>query len=252
MLKTLNQYSELLEALYKSFVDQFEFQSNIDFAEIMKQPRLVIALNHSTPLSWLPAASALAVQALKCGGGHRIPRGIMDHWFYSTPLTRFIAQYFSQSEKPLKFDELLQEFKSSEHSDIVIFPEGANTFFCNSNEIEEFRSSRFVELAIRAKAPLLLVTHKGSENWSIPLKISADWASLLLPYSSFFGPKLLQKQSINLPLIPQKIPQFKMNCELYWPELTLDELSEDSATLRTQISNEAGKVRVRMQSLLAN
>lgn len=250
MLRSLNDYAELLIPLHKSIIESVDFRSNPDFTEVMRQPRLVVAINHSTPLSWLPAMTTLALHAIQADGGDRTPRGIMDRWFYSNPVTKLIAQYLGQSEQPLNFEQLLENFKSSRRCDVVIFPEGALTFFGSVHEVQEFRSYRFVELAIRAQAPLLLVGHKGSENWSIPLQIPPEWGAFLMPYSSFFGERLLKAQTFNLPIIPHKILSFKMNCELYWPDLKETDLSEDPEICKSQIKGEAEKVRLLMQALI--
>jgi hypothetical protein len=250
MPRTLAQYADLLEALEKSFVESFSFQSDPPLTEVFKEPRLLIAISHSTPLSWIPAVSVLAIEAVKSGAGHRIPRAVMDHWFYSNPFTRKIAEFLTQSDRPQSFDELLTSFAMSENSDLVIFPEGANTFFGSVHEVEDFRSYRFMELAIRAEAPILVTSHKGSEGWSVPLQLPPEWGVFLLPFSKFFGEKLLQSKTFNFPLLPKKLPQFKMACHLYHPTLKVQDLSNDPGDRKRQLKEEAEKVKACMNSLL--
>lgn len=252
MARRLSDYSEFLKVLAESFIDRFEFHSQPAFSEILREPRLLVALNHSTPLSWIPAGAALALEAIKAGGGDRTPRAVMDKWFYSNPLTKRIAEYFTQFDRPQSFDELLASFVQSERTDLVIFPEGANTFFGSVTEIGEFRSHRFVELAIRAEAPLLLVVHKGSESWSWPLQLPPEWGAFLLPFSKFFGENILKASIFNLPLIPQKLPRFQMTCELYRPALKAVEFSTDPEELEIQLRTEAEKIRRRMQEILSS
>jgi hypothetical protein len=250
MPRRLSDYAEFLLALHQSIIEKTEFSSNPPMYEIMKEPRLVVAINHATPLSWLPAMSTLALEAGQTGGGDRIPMGVVDRWFYSNPLTQFAAGYFSNSRLPQSFDELLADFSKAERKDLIVFPEGANTFFGDVHDVHEFRSSRFVEMAIRARCPILIVAHKGSEGWSFPFQVPPEWIAYIMPFSKFFGEGLLKAKAINFPAIPWKIPVFQMKCELYWPRLQESDLLPDIESCKAQIHEEAKQVRQMMSDLL--
>ncbi len=250
MARRLSDYSEFLLALHQSIIEQTEFSSAPALTEIMKETRMVVAINHATPLSWLPAMSTLALEAIQAGGGDRTPMGVVDRWFYKNPLTQFLAEYLSQSHHPQSFDELLSNFTQTERADLIVFPEGANTFFGDVHEVQEFRSSRFAEMAIRAHCPILIVSHAGSEGWSFPLQIPPEWIAYVMPFSKFFGEGLTKARAINFPWIPRKISKFQMKCKLYWPSLKEADLSADRETCRQQVQAEAEKARQIMQDLL--
>jgi hypothetical protein len=251
MTRRVSDYSEFLSALRQTFVESYEFSCSPPLDQILKEPRLIIASNHATPLSWLPAMTTLAHEFEKAGGGDRSPRGVLDKWFYTHPLLTRAAEYLSQYNRPQSFDELLTDFGQAERTDLIVFPEGANTFFGDVHEIQNFRSSRFVELSIRSGTPILLVVHAGSEDWSLPVHIPPEWIAYVLPFSKFFGEGLLKAQALNFPWWPKKISRFRMKCRLYQSALKTSELSADPDTCRSQVQDEAQKVRTAMLELLA-
>lgn len=250
MARRLSDYSEFLSALRQTFVESYEFSCEPDLKEILKEPRLIVASNHATPLSWLPAMTTLAHEYEKAGGSDRSPRGVIDKWFYSNPWLTKVAEYLSQYDRPQSFEELLADFSTADRTDLIVFPEGANTFFGDVHSVQEFRSSRFIELSIRAEAPILLVVHAGSEGWSLPFFVPPEWIALVAPYSKFFSEGLTKFQSLNLPWLPKKISKFRVKCVLYRSPLTAIDLLSDEQDRREQIREEAEKVRKIMQDLL--
>lgn len=252
-MRTLADYAEFLQALIKSFAHQTEFKSHPDLEKIIQEnTRLVAVVNHATPLSWVPAMAMLALKVIEVGGGNRVPRGIVDRWFYTNPFTKVIAEYLTQSDHPQTFDELVQSFGNSQNTDLVIFPEGAYTFFGGVDKVQQFRSNRFIEISIRCQAPMLLVAHKGSEGWSLPLQLPTEWGNFVLPFSKFFGEKLIQSEPLNVPLMPQKMDVFAMTCELYYPDLKLTDLSSDIETRKQQLESEGQKIMAKMNHMLAS
>ena len=248
-MRELREYEPLLKALNASICEKTELLTEISLKQIIKQPRLVVAFNHATAISWVPAIALLTEKIVEAGGGDRIPIGVVDKFFYSNPITQGIAEYITQSKVPLGFDELLESFRNKEKTDLVIFPEGAQTFFGETDKIQDFRSPRFIELAIRAQAPVLLAVHRGSEAWNMPLQLPQEWGTWLLPFSSFFGKKLLQSGLVNLPFRLRKIPRFSMRLHLYSPALFESDLAENETERRHQLQEEADRVKALMQEL---
>ena len=231
------------------------FECRPGLGEVLREnPRLVIALNHSTPLSWLPAVSLLCAHAAARGGGHRRPIGIMDNFFFHVPFIRDIAAAITQHEKPLSFFELADRFEKLGDIDLVLFPEGSNCFFGNFAEVQEFRSPRFVELAIRAGAPILIGAHLGSERWARSVAFPESWVDqlALLPGAihHFLERRLRSTGKLVVPLVPKPMERFELLCELYHPRLQKEDLSEDEAIRREQIREEAALVHAKMTSLL--
>lgn len=247
--KTVKDYNDFMKALIASLADKTAFSSEPALTHILRNPRLVVVINHATPLSWIPAMSLLATEYEKAGGSDRTPRGIADKWFYSNPFTQKIAEYLTQSKEPQDFEQLVSSFMNSDKTDIVIMPEGANTFFGKTDEIKSFRSPRFVEIAIKAKAPILIVAHKGSERWSLPLELPKAIGEALMPFSKFFGENLLKASGFNLPIMPHKMSRFVMAAKLYAPALYEADLAADPVERRNQLETEAETVREIMAEL---
>ncbi len=249
-MRTLKEYQPLLSSLLRLMVEDIDFKSEIPLRSILKNPRLVVVINHSTPISWLPAICLLTEKVCRAGGGRRTPRGIIDKFFYKFALLRTLAEYISQSSEPQSFDELLGSFKDAESTDLIVFPEGAMTFFGNLEEVQPFRSPRFVELAIRAQAPILLVVHQGTEDWNIPFPIPKDLVGWVQMISPFFGQKFAEESTVNLPVRLKKVPRYRMRLKLYSPALYESDLAENPLERRQQISEEATKIRELMQEML--
>jgi hypothetical protein len=236
-MRKVSDYLLWLEPVLKSIAVQCSFQTDPNLHEILGHKKLIFVINHSTPLSWLPAICLLTVKVNEAGGGDRVPRGIVDNWFYTNPFGIFIAEYLSQTARPQSAKEIIESFSQAEQADLVLFPEGANTFFGDPKEIQPFRSPRFVEIAKQTQTPLFLAVHKGSENWSVPLQVPKEYAEKIAPLTKFFGPKLLAGALLNFPMPLQKISHFQMQGELY-------QLGDGS------IEEEAEKVRQRMSDML--
>jgi hypothetical protein len=248
-MKNLLAYEPWLKAIRDSVVQNYSIDVEPSWDQIIQSERMVVVFNHSTPLSWLPAISVLATSVIEHGGGHRLPRGVMDHWFYKTPITRPIAEFITQSQTPQNFSELLTSFTANPQTDLVLFPEGANSFFGDPTEIQEFRSSRFIELAVRAKSPILLAVHHGSEKWSFPLQVPPAVGALLTPFSFFFGQNLMRFGSINIPYPASKIPVFNMRLKLIEPELTEEDLLGDKEHKLKALLRESERIKKLMMEM---
>jgi 1-acyl-sn-glycerol-3-phosphate acyltransferase len=254
-MKALREYEPILSKIMLSLAKETHFYCKPSLGEVLAQnPRLVVAFNHASPLSWLPAISLLTAHVCARGGGSRRPMGVMDKFFFAVPVIRAIAHQLTQSDRPLGFDELVEKFKTSEGTDIVLFPEGSNCFFGNPEELQPFRSPRFVELAVRTGTPILLCAHRGSEKWGSALPVPQDFLAKidLLPKvaADFLADRLRKTKLFTLPLLPTQMDRFEMRCEVYKPELTDEELSDDRDECRRQVQAEADKVHEHLKRML--
>ena len=254
--KPLSFFEPLLSQIMMLIAKKTRFRSRPGLAEVLSEnQRLIVVFNHSTPLSWLPAISLLTAHACARGGGPRKPTGVMDRFFFSVPGLRVIAHQLTQSDHPLGFEELVSTFRTSKGTDIVIFPEGSNCFFGEPSVVQPFRSPRFVELAVRTNTPILLCAHRGSEKWAHAVSVGESVTSKidLLPkvIANFLGERLKETGLLTIPHIPTKLDHFEMLCELYHPTLAEADLDQEPARAREQISEEAERVREKLESMLA-
>lgn len=248
-MKTLKDYQPFLSALLRMIAEDTQFEARDPLKDVLRHPKLVIALNHSTPISWIPPICLLAEQVSLNGGSERIPRGIIDKFFFGIPFLRSVAEHLTQSDHPLSFEEVLESFRTAKQSDLVVFPEGAMTFFGDVRKVQPFRSPKFIEIAIRTKAPILLAVHRGTEEWNTLMPIPKDISPYISMVSSFFGRRLDEEQYLNLPINLKRIGKFAMITKLYLPELKESALSENSKDRRAQLLEEAEKIRIVMQDL---
>ncbi len=255
MIKTLRFFEPILSQILLKIAKRTRFRSRPGLAEILSaHPRLVVIFNHSSPLSWLPAVSLLTAQACAKGGAGRSPLGVMDRFFFSVPGLRAIAHQLTQSDRPLGFQDLIAKFKTTEETDIVIFPEGSNCFFGEPSELQPFRSPRFVELAIRSRTPILICAHRGSEVWGQAVTVPPSWLDKIdfLPKvaADFLGERLKKTGLLTIPRLPRQLDHFDMICELYEPALKLSDLADEPEKADIQIRKEADSVRAKLEEML--
>ncbi|MEK7357435.1 MAG: hypothetical protein AAB250_13365 [Bdellovibrionota bacterium] len=231
------------------------FRCRPGFGQILSEnPRLVYAISHGAPLSWLPAAALLTAHAAARGGKERRPMGVMDRFFFSLPGLKHLAAHLTGSEKSLGFTELLESFNRGDGTDLIVFPEGSNCFFGDPAVLQPFRSPRYVEIAIEAGCPILVCAHRGSEGWGRSIEVDSEWLKSLdyLPkiVFDFLEARLKKTGLFTLPLWPQPMEKFDMICELMPLSLTSADLSSDPDVRRSQILAESERVRAKMQALL--
>lgn len=254
-MRTLGEYEPLLSQIMLAIAKDTRLRARPKFSEILSEnPRLIYAISHGSPLSWLPAIALLCAHATARGGRDRKPIGVMDRLFFSIPGLKILASHLTQTEKPLKFGELLESFNRGEGTDLVVFPEGSNCFFGDPGTLQPFRSPRFVELAIETGVPILVCAHRGSEKWGKAIEIESQWLKSLeyLPkfVFDFLEARLKRTGLFILPLWPTPMEKFDMLCELVPMRLKSEDLSRDPDERRKQISSEADHIHAKMQALL--
>ena len=254
-VRRLSEYEPILSQLLTMMAKDTSFEAVPSLNDVFsRHPRVIVVLNHSTPLSWLPSVALLAIHACARGCGDRVPMGVMDRFFFQIPFLREVAQLITQVERPLSFRELCERFEDKGDIDLVLFPEGSNCFFGHPEEIQEFRSPKFVELAVRTGAPILIGVHTGSEAWARALPVPDEFMQhlKLLPRFAFdFLEKRVRKSGLFvLPLLPVPMEKFSMRTELYRPRLKFEDLASDAIERAGQIRVEAERIRARMREML--
>jgi len=254
IVRCLADYEPLMSQAMELMAKETRFTCHLPLGDIFQRhSRLIVAINHGSPLSWLPAVALLATNACARGGGSRVPLGVMDRAFFHIPIVKELARMLTQTEQPITFEELAQRFSERGDIDLVVFPEGSNCFFGRPDEIQEFRSPKFVELAIRTGAPILICAHYGSEKWAWPIKVPGELVDHLkvLPQVvyDFLEKRIRQKGLFALPLPPLPMEKFVMRAELYHPRLKERDLSQDPVVRKMQISQEAERVRAKMREM---
>ncbi len=244
--------SRLLGILARS--TKFESQPSLDRI-LAENPKLLVVFNHGTPLSWLPAACLLTSHVCARGGGHRKPFAVMDRFFYSVPLLKNLAKYISQTDRPLHLQELIEAFQAMDAGDLVVFPEGSNCFFGPGDELQPFRSNRFIEIAIEARIPILICVHRGSEHWAKTVSV-APWLYLSLQnivggtvIDRFLQGRLEKSGKVTIPIWPMPMACFEMRAELHHPSTWMLPASGEERTDR--VASEANLIYEKMTGILS-
>lgn len=255
-LRRLSEYEPLTNAVLKLVAKKTVFHTDVPLDQVMNEnPRLIVAFNHASPLSWIPAPCLLTAQLAARGGGSRRPIAVMDRFFYSLPGLKEVAKFIAQSDRPFRFEELVSHFEELGTADLVVFPEGSNCFFGDPRALQPFRSDRFVEISMRTHTPILLCVHRGSEGWGVNVPLSEDLTSKIseIPLPSvvrkFIGNRLKENGGLTVPLPPTPMTQFSMYTRLFHPE-TFSSKDFSSDEWRGQVANQAKRVHEEMRSML--
>ncbi len=219
-MRNLKSYFPLFRILGPLIFERRTFENPEVLRETLEHnKKLIVVMNHSTPMSWLPAMTALSLACLEVGQGDRRPHGVMDRFFYQVPGLKHLAQFLTQFDHPTSFEELRGEFMAKDQIDLVILPEGSNCFFEPPGSIEQFRSLRFLELAHKTKTPILVCIHRGSEHWGQEIAVPERLERLLSLYPGQLWPRLRKTQVLTVPVWPKKISHFRMKVFSFKPDL---------------------------------
>jgi len=218
-------------------------------AVLAEHPRLLIVLNHGPMLGPVPAAVALGQAALSGGGAERVPFGIAWRGFYRLPLVRQLAGRLTRAEKELNVFDAVARLKEGPWTDCVIMPEGELCNLGNGVDVQPFRSGRFIEVAVRAGVPILMVAHLGTEQLARPLEVPRLNGALSRWLPSHLQQPLARSGMVSLPwLLDGRIDQLRMTFALHQPALTQEVI--DSPQGPRAVSREAQQVRAGLQRLV--
>ncbi len=214
-LRILSDYEIWTSKLLSLLANETSFRSEPKLEQILSEnERMIVVFSHASPLSWLPAPCLLSKEIIAAGGAKRTPIAVMDRFFYSVPGLKHVAEFISQSSRPLSFRQLVDHFVKLGTADLVVFPEGSNCFFGEAKDLQPFRSTRFVELAIQTKTPMLLCVHRGSENWASSISLSRGLLDRF-PVQKWIGRRLRASERLTIPLLPRPMKLYSMRCELF-------------------------------------
>ncbi|PCJ34386.1 MAG: hypothetical protein COA99_14665 [Moraxellaceae bacterium] len=213
-------------------------------------PKLVVAMNHGPSISPTYIAIAVGNLYLENGGAERKFMGVIWKYAYRIPGFRKAAQLITQVDEAVNFDGFLALFQNTEANDFFVMPEGENCAFGNGYDVEDFLSSRFLEVAIRAEVPVLLCVHYGAHLLGKAVTIS-DRATKLFQWMPKKNYERLQlTKTLNVPWPRGRLPELQITFKLYHPSLTLNDMSADKTERTKQLNREGDSVRRLMQEMV--
>lgn len=198
-------------------------------------PRLLVIMNHGPALGPAPALTAFLQSVVRSGGGERVPFGVTWRGFHRVPGVRDLAALLTQSSRELDVEDLVERLTDGPFSDCCIMPEGELCNVGNGIDVQPFLSNRFVEVSARARLPILLVAHTGSENLAQTLPVP----DALSPLATLLPRRLRQTMSqtgvVSMPwLLGGRVPQLGMACQLLEAPLAEADLEGEEAQQRVE------------------
>lgn len=251
-MRSIKDFSLAASAMTKALAKKISFSPDSDdMKEILRQhPQLIVALNHGPMLG--PLASTIVLNKLysENGGENRKPIVIMWRLFYDIPLYKYAIQYITQVDPGLNFDEFLSKMENEGFTDLFVKPEGENCNYGDGVEIQPFLSPRFIEFSLRLNTPILVLVHKGSENWATTVPVSDKLDGLLskLPKKSY--ERIKETRLLSVPLLVRRLKELKVKYKLYTPTITAADLDKNPSSRTDLLNQEAEKVRTLMQTLM--
>jgi hypothetical protein len=223
-----------------------------------EHPRLIFVINHSGPFSVVPIVSAL-ISATAENDGERRLIGTFHPGLWNVPIVRRALAYVSSSDRHYTMGELQAALASQPTLDYYALPESDYTWFGDMGEVKPFRFLGFVEMSLRARVPMVLVAHKGSESLNRSLDCRGRPLQLLgsLPDRAFHSIELnkqfvlgeIEKRHLlNLPF-PFGRVSLQVGLELHYPADFDKGIAESWKDRRAQAMAEGERIRARLQQL---
>jgi hypothetical protein len=248
-------HAALVDPLRRLLLSRIDVDDRALGASLGEHLRLVHVIAHGGSLSWLPIYVALmskmrehAPKRLHVGSFHKAL------WRAARPLIAFIAG----TDRHLTYAEL-ERVLGEIDSDFWAFPESENSMYGDLFAIKPFRFLRFIEVAVKARMPMLLVAHVGSEVWyrtfAPPLPRVAALArsvpDALYGAVSFDKPTLLARlasENLHLPL-PMGRVHLRIATALHVPAHFEHGYSVDPQERAAELRLEADAIRGKLQAL---
>ncbi|MGM0433313.1 MAG: hypothetical protein ACQEQ1_01505 [Pseudomonadota bacterium] len=216
---------------------------------LQAHPRLMIIMNHGPVLGPAPGLAALVRTMVRHGGGDRVPFGVTWRGFYRVPGVALLAERLVQTSADSGVEDVVARLCDGTFNDCGIMPEGEYSNVGNGIDIQPFRSQRFIEAAVRAEVPVLLLAHSGTEKLGRPVPIPAAARFLVARLPEHLRRAVNQSGVVSLPwLLGGRIPRLGLACELYQPDLSPGDLEEPGSA--QQVTMNARHVRARLQRLV--
>ncbi|WP_097462032.1 lysophospholipid acyltransferase family protein [Mangrovitalea sediminis] len=214
-----------------------------------QHPQLLIILNHGPMLGPVPVLLAVADQALQAGGEERRPFGITWRGFYKIPVYRRLIQWLTQVGAAVSVDKAVELLADGSFTDCCIMPEGELCNVGNGVDVQPFLSPRFVEVAVRAGVPVLLVAHHGAGQLGRPLPVDPALLGLFRWMPGHLFSALQRSRTLSIPwLLQPRVKRLWLSFELC--ELAVGQEDLEAADAGERIDGEARRLRARLQMMV--
>lgn len=225
----------------------------VDLREVFAtHPQLVLAFNHGPSAGPVLVVAGYLRSIEQAGAGERRHFGVTWKALYELPLIKHLARFITQMEEVLDTAGYVELLRDDVYNDFMVAPEGDHCAFGNGFDIQPFVSPGFIEIAVRAEVPILVITHQGSEAWSAELMLGQEAVESVGRWLPERWRKQLDRTGLlSVPWFPfTPIEAFKMRYDLYHPVVTIEQLdaAQSKAERVELLSHDADAVRAIMQA----
>lgn len=251
MPRSLSQYRSWIDRLLPWAAQKISVvEEKPSLRRVLREhPQLMVILNHGPMLGPVPVLLAVADQILRAGGEARRPFGIAWRGFYRIPVYRRLTQWMTQVGAAVSVDEAVDMLLEHHFTDCCIMPEGELCNVGNGVDVQPFLSPRFVEIAVRAGVPVLLVAHHGSEQLARSVPVDPALVGLFRWLPGHLFSALQRSRTLSVPwLLQPRVAHLRLSFELCELELTAQDLAAPDAESR--IDAEARRLRARLQMMV--
>lgn len=223
-----------------------------------EHPKLIYVITHGGPISFVPLITALISRTAE-HDPERLLVGSFHPAWWKIPLVRRMPAYLTSSEEHYSMADIERALQTQPTLDYYALPESETCIYGDQGEVKPFRFHGFIELSLRARVPMMLVAHKGSEHWHRQIDFSGRLSRLLayLPDRAYhlidFNKQIVlddiaQRRVVNVPLPTSRV-SLDVALELYYPADFENGVAEDWKQRRRYVFAEGERIRDRLQSL---
>jgi 1-acyl-sn-glycerol-3-phosphate acyltransferase len=155
-------FAEAVDPLLSFLYDDWWRVQASGVENVPAEGRVLLVANHAGVLPWDAAMMATAIRRAP-GRAERHPRFLVLNWAFELPwVSTAIRRYGGVPASPYNALRLLRE----DHA-VMVFPEGAKGTgkpYGRRYRLERFGRGGFIELALRARAPIVPCAVVGSEE----------------------------------------------------------------------------------------
>lgn len=243
----LENIAKLLGPLQRQLIRNVHHTFEVEPETFLREyPRAIHVMNHG-PM-WAPwvVAGALAERFTAAGAGKRVPFAVIHRRLYKFSPVRGYFQKRFNSDRPFRFEEIVERLVGGDFTDFLVLPEGAYEQLGLPEEVSRFKSPRFVELALETEAPIVLTVHRGTEPWAVTLRLDAFTMRMLHYFWPSLHRRIADHATLNLPGLPAPIDTLRVHSVLIELPLKKEALSAEPRRRRQQLWEIAETVRDRM------
>ncbi len=254
-----DEYDTLVRVFRRLLLGEVHFRDSVPWDRLFatEQKALIVA-NHGPILGPVVWVMAIFPRIVDLGYGHLRYSAIAHPLVRNIPIFARMVGYETRGGDRLRTKDFIDRFRSGRLNILSVAPEGEYSLYGNGVDVQPFRSYRSLEIALRADTRIVLVVAKGLERWHKGVSIESPWRKRLLkslalkiPFVDKLDYAFLdQAEQVSISGIYGRIPELYVASEVYEPELKVEDLAEDRATMDEQLRVEGERMRAEMIRML--